>query len=266
MQSLNAVLEVCPWYNAKALVAVFQFLVLTLAVALPLHAREQVTLMASDGVKVFADFYPADSKSRLYILLFHQAGSNRAEYASIAPRLVKLGFNCLAIDQRSGGDLWGQQNETVRRLGRSAEYTDAIKDLEAALAWARSSGGDAKVLVWGSSYSAALVFVLAAQHREEVAGVLSFSPNEYLGGSDVVHHAAASVSVPIFVTSAKDQEEIAGAKSILASSPAKIKMQFVPRIAGVHGSSTLRADRNPAGESENWKAVEEFLTNFSQKE
>lgn len=130
MQSLNAVLEVCPWYNAKALVAVFQFLVLTLAVALPLHAREQVTLMASDGVKVFADFYPADSKSRLYILLFHQAGSNRAEYASIAPRLVKLGFNCLAIDQRSGGDLWGQQNETVRRLGRSAEYTDAIKDLE----------------------------------------------------------------------------------------------------------------------------------------
>jgi hypothetical protein len=43
-------------------------------------------------------------------------------------------------------------------------------------------------------------------------------------------------------------------------------MQFVPRIAGVHGSATLRADRNSAGESENWKAVEEFLTNFSRKE
>jgi dienelactone hydrolase len=244
------------------------FLVLTMALPFPLHAseKEQVTLTASDGVKVFADFYPADSKSRPYILLFHQAGSNRAEYAPIAPRLVKLGFNCLAIDQRSGGGLWDQQNETVRRLGHSAEYSDALKDLEAALAWARSSGSDGKVLVWGSSYSAALVFVLAAGHPEEVAGVLSFSPGEYLGGSDVVHRAAARISVPIFVTSAKDQDEIAAAKSILASSPAKIKMQFVPRIAGVHGSSTLRADRNRAGESENWKAVEEFLSNFKRKE
>jgi hypothetical protein len=74
MRNLKGVLEVCPWYKAKALGGVFQFLVLTLALALPLHAREQVTLTASDGVKVFADFYPADSKSRPYILLFHQAG------------------------------------------------------------------------------------------------------------------------------------------------------------------------------------------------
>lgn len=254
------------WYKTKSLAIVLMFLVLTIALPIPLHAREPVTLTASDGVKVYADFYPADSKSRPYILLFHQAGSNRSEYSPIAPRLVKLGFNCLAIDQRSGGDLWGHHNETVWRLGHSAEYPDVLKDLEAALVWAKSSGGDAKVLVWGSSYSAALVFVLAAKHPDELAGVLSFSPGEYLGGSDVVHHAAAGVSVPIFVTSAKDQEEIAGAKSILASSPAKIKMQFVPRIAGVHGSSTLRADRNHAGESENWKAVEEFLTNFRQKE
>jgi dienelactone hydrolase len=253
-------------YEAKAFATLPMLLALTMALPITLNAREQVTLTASDGVKVYADFYPAGGKSRPYILLFHQAGSNRAEYASIAPRLVKLGFNCLAIDQRSGGDLWGQQNETVRQLGRSAEYSDALKDLEAALAWARSSGSDGKILVWGSSYSAALVFVLAAKHRDEVAGVLSFSPGEYLGGSDVVHHAAASVSVPIFVTSAKDPDEIDSAKSILAPSPAKIKVQFVPLIAGVHGSSTLIADKNRVGASENWKAVEEFLNNFNRKE
>jgi hypothetical protein len=46
----------------------------------------------------------AGFKSQPYILLSHQAGSNRAEYAPIAPRLVKPGFNCLAIDQRSGGE------------------------------------------------------------------------------------------------------------------------------------------------------------------
>ena len=246
----------------------FQLLVGIIIVGLapPVYGQKQVTLTASDGVKVYADFYPATSNSQPYIVLFHQAGSNRAEYAPIAPRLVKLGFNCLAIDQRSGGDLWGQQNETVARVGHNGKYPDALKDLEAALAWARSSGNRGKVLVWGSSYSAALVFLLAAEHQQEVAGVLAFSPGEYLDAPDAVRDAAAEISVPIFVTSAKDRQEIAAAKSILAVAPAQQKTQFVPHIAGVHGSSTLREDRNRGGESENWQAVEEFLDNFSKKD
>ena len=244
----------------------FQLLVVIIGLALPVHAQKQVTLTASDRVKVYADFYPAGSNLQPYILLFHQAGSNRAEYAPIAPRLVKMGFNCLAIDQRSGGDLWGQQNETLGHVGHNGDYSDALKDLEAALAWARSSGNNGKVLVWGSSYSAALVFLLAAEHQQEVAGVLAFSPGEYLDAPNAVHGAAAKVSVPIFVTSAKDRNEIAAAKSILAVAPAQQKTQFVPHIAGVHGSSTLREDKNRAGESENWLAVEKFLANFRRKD
>jgi dienelactone hydrolase len=125
----------------------------------------------------------------------------------------------------------GQQNETVRHLGHSAEYSDALKDMEAALAWARSSGNNGKVLVWGSSYSAALVFVLTAENPDEVAGVLSFSSGGYLGGSDAVHHAAAKTSVPIFVTSAKDHEEIAAAKSILASALSEVKSSLFRTLA-----------------------------------
>jgi dienelactone hydrolase len=252
----------------KAIGILFQFVIVSIALELPAHAREEVTLTASDGVKVYANFYPAASNSQPYILLFHQAGSNRAEYAPIAPRLAKLGFNCLAIDQRSGGDLFGQQNETVRRVGHNGEYGDALKDMEAALAWARtrSAGNNGRVLVWGSSYSAALVFLLAAEHPEEVAGVLAFSPSEYLDGPRAVRSAAAKISVPIFVTSAEDREEIAAAKSILAVAPARQKTQFVPHIAGVHGSSTLRADRNRSGEAENWQAVEQFLNGFKSKE
>jgi dienelactone hydrolase len=254
-------------FSRKWLPAVLcRLLFVIIGLALPVYAQKQVTITASDGVKVYADFDPAGGNSQPYILLFHQAGSNRAEYAPIAPRLVKLGFNCLAIDQRSGGGLWGQQNETVGGVGHNGQYLDALKDLEAALAWARSSGNNGKVLVWGSSYSAALVFLLAAEHQQEVAGVLAFSPGEYLDAPDAVHDAAAKVSVPIFVTSARDRNEIAAAKSILAAAPAQQKTQFVPHIAGVHGSSTLREDKNRAGESENWLAVEEFLDNFRQKD
>jgi dienelactone hydrolase len=242
-----------------------QLLVVIIGLALPVHAQKRVTLTVSDGVKVYGDFYPAGSNSQPYILLFHQAGSNRAEYAPIAPQLVEQGFNCLAIDQRSSGDLWGQENETVGHVGHNGNYSDALKDLEAALAWARSFGNNGKVLVWGSSYSAALVFLLAAEHQQEVAGVLAFSPGEYLDAPDAVQDAA-KVSVPIFVTSAQDRNEIANAKSILAVAPAQQKTQFVPHVAGVHGSSTLREDKNCAGESENWRAVEEFLDNFRQKD
>ncbi|MDE3195990.1 MAG: alpha/beta hydrolase, partial [Acidobacteriota bacterium] len=187
------------------------------------------------------------------------AGSNRAEYETIAPRLTKLGFNCLAIDQRSGGNMWGHKNETATHVGGSDDYLPALNDLEAALAWAKPRAAGGKVIVWGSSYSASLVFLLAARHGGEIAAVLAFSPGEYFTDTRVVHRAAAKVAAPIFVTSAKDRPEIAAARSILAASPSTRKTQFVPRLAGVHGSSTLRDDRNPKGASENWFGVEAFL-------
>jgi len=131
------------------------------------------------------------------------------------------------------------------------------------LQWAKSSGHTGPILVWGSSYSAALVFLLAAGHQDEITAILAFSPGEYLRGSSTVRKAAARVSIPIFVTSAKDPKEIAVAKSILDVSPSLEKNQFVPQIAGVHGSSTLREDQNPDGAEENWTAVKQFLAKFS---
>jgi dienelactone hydrolase len=232
--------------------------VLTIVVPIAGNA-EPVSFSAADGVQIFADYYPAESKSKPLILLFHQAGSNRGEYAPIAPMLAALGFNALALDQRSGGALFGRDNETVRKLGRSTGFGEVIRDMEAALHWSRDNGHTGPVIVWGSSYSAALVLLFAARHPQDVAAVLAFSPGEYLGGSDTVGHAAAQVAVPVFVTSASTPDEVAAAKVILAASPATLKVQFVPKLAGVHGSSTLRSDRNPKGAAENWAAVRDFL-------
>ena len=252
-------------YSAEMRVTCITFLFAAGLVMSPVrgHTAEAISFPASDGVQVFADYYSAGSKAKPLILLFHQAGSNRGEYATIGPRLVTLGFNALALDQRSGGDAWGRTNETVKRLGKSTDYGEALLDLEAALQWAKSPGQTGSILVWGSSYSAALVFLLAAEHRREIKAILAFSPGEYLRGSSTVRKAAAQVSIPIFVTSAKDPKEIAVAKSILDSSHSTDKTQFVPQIAGVHGSSTLREDQNPAGAEENWAAVKQFLSTFS---
>ena len=212
-----------------------------------------VTFPAADGVTVHAD-YQGQGKRPL-IVLFHQAGSNLHEYDPIVPRLHDLGFDTLAVSQRSGGARFGGDNETALGVSGDPDYLAAYPDMVAALAFARGKSG--QVVVWGSSYSSALVFKLASEHPQGVVGLLSFSPGEYFGSAFSVKMAAAKVAAPVFVTSASDAGEIAAAKEIVAAVPGQAT-QFVPK-RGVHGSSTLRDDQNPKGAAENWAAVDAFL-------
>ena len=220
---------------------------------------QRIVLKASDGVDVYAWYYAAKDKSLPAILLFHQAGSNHAEYSTIAPRLAASGYSSLALDQRSGGRMWGQPNQTASAVAADVEYRSVLPDLEAALEWPSRQGFPARPIVWGSSYSAALVFLLAAKHPSSVAAVLAFSPGEYLGDNHSVRDAAAKLQTPVFVTSALDPEEISAARAIARAVPGSSAVQFVPRLGGVHGSSTLRRDKNPKGAEENWQAVGQFL-------
>jgi dienelactone hydrolase len=213
-----------------------------------------VNFMADDGLTVSGTYYRADNPKAL-ILLFHQAGSSKDEYATIAPRLVEMGFAALAVDARAGGGMFGK-NETAARTTTPATYGDALHDLDAALTWARTM--NVPVIVWGSSYSSSLVFELAAKRPKDVSAVLSFSPGEYLGPRNPVAAAAAKVSVPVFVTSASDPAEVAAAKAIFDAVPAKAKTRYVPET-GIHGSSTLIVTRNAAGAAANWDAVAAFL-------
>lgn len=226
---------------------------------------EPVTLTAADGVKVFGDFQPSSQSRAPLILAFHQADSSSAEYKPLISRLNQAGFSVLAIDQRSGGDEFGGENKTVAALGRSGSYESALQDMEAALAWGKARANGAPVLIWGSSYSAALVFVLAARHPADMQALLAFSPGEYLAKPDAVKTAAKKVGVPVFIDQARDKEEIAASRSIMAAvaTPAgSNKVHFMGRKNSVHGSATLRTDSNPAGAEENWQAVLAFLGRF----
>lgn len=215
-----------------------------------------VALRASDGIEISGLYYRAPRPKGI-ILLFHQAGSSKAEYATIAPKLVNAGFSALAIDQRSGGSLFGP-NETAARVRHGASYIKAKSDLVAALGWAKST--HLPVVLWGSSYSAALVFEVAAEHPGESA-LLAFSPGEYLGGGKPVAVGASRIRVPIYVTSSSDAQEIQAAGAILAASPSSSKTQYVPRI-GVHGASTLIPARDPKGAAANWDHVLAFLSSL----
>jgi len=217
------------------------------------------------GIHGRADVYESQDSSATLILLFHQAGWSRGEYREIAPQLVERGYRVMAVDQRSGGEVNGVRNETHRRAaqkGLGTSYLDAYADLEAALAYAHEALKAERVIVWGSSYSASLVFRLAAERAQDVAAVVAFSPGEYFQkemGAEYVRGLAKRVEQPLFVTSAKTERE--QAKTIFDASPATNKILFTPASKGQHGSRALW--KKWTDHDVYWAAVGAFLKEYA---
>jgi len=226
---------------------------------------ETIQFPAEDGLLVTADLYQWHEEDAPFIVLFHQAGWSRGEYKEIAPKLGEMGFNCLAVDQRSGKAVNKVSNETAKLATAKklkTTYPDALPDMRAALRLVESRYPDAKRIAWGSSYSSALVLVLAGNEPELMHAVLSFSPGEYFGklgkGKDYVSKAASKIKHPVFITSSKKEHK--SWKSIYEVIPSTKKTSFLPKTAGNHGSRALWAKHSDAGAY--WTAVQAFLTSL----
>lgn len=207
-----------------------------------------------DGLEITADHFHI-GMDKPVIILCHQAGSSRGEYHDIAVELNSMGFNCIALDQRSGNASQGIINETAKRAkaaGKGQTYLDAEQDIVAAIA-KFSADYNKNVIIWGSSYSSSLVLKIAG-NNDKVDKVLSFSPGEYLTGI-VVSNEAKKVTIPAFLTSAKNEES--QTKTIYTNLASSNKTQFVSTGAGRHGSSCLWPTEQDAPEY--WVAVKLFL-------
>jgi len=216
---------------------------------------EAIELVTSDGMTVPGTYRRAVDP-RALILLFHQRGSSRAEFFEIAPRLVANGYSSLAIDQRGGGEKWRVPNRPAEEWGENDSHWDAMPDLEAALAWAEGQG--LPIILWGSSYTAALVFPLAAAHADRVRAILAFSPGEYLE-RQAVTRAAATLLMPVFVSSATTLNEVGYAQPVFDAVASADKVYFLPKEGSVHASLALIRAENPDGYEEVWAAVLNFL-------
>jgi pimeloyl-ACP methyl ester carboxylesterase len=222
-----------------------------------------VTFPTTDNLTVTADLYWTGDASKPFIILFHQARYSRGEYLEIAPKLNALGYNCLAVDQRSGNAANGITNETAKAAkaaGLPTDYPDAYPDLETALSYVVSTYAPEKLIVWGSSYSSSLVLILASEHSDEIAAALSFSPGEYfkLDGKQIADYAK-NITQPVFITSAKSEEK--SWRPIADQITSAGSVFFVPQASGMHGSSTL--NDNVSGHEEYWAAVEQFLASLN---
>ena len=228
----------------------------------PLVGKTEVT--AADGTGVNTKLVTGKGERKGIVVMFHQAGSNLHEFDPISPRLVDLGWDCLLVDQRSGGEMWGSDNKTAAQFEGKQSYLDAYQDMEAALEWAQKRGYK-KTLVLGSSYSASLVLRLAAEHSG-IAGVMCFSPGEYFDQPGLVAGWAAKATAPVFFASTSDEMsngvmEIYNAR---AENPAHKMDSAYASSKGVHGASTLREDKADGAAEEYWQHVEGFFSSLTR--
>ena len=223
---------------------------------------EEIQFLTSDGVNVFGYLYRGDAEiGAPLILLFHQAGGDaRGEYGTLIGPLLDAGYQALAIDQRVGGTRFGGVNQTLAAVGDTEYlYCDAYPDLEGALLYARKQGFTGKIAAWGSSYSAALVFQLAARQADQIDAVIAFSPGSGGPLADCAPRLySGTLSLPVLALRPLSEMEVPTVPPQLDRFRDDGHEVYVAD-PGVHGSSMLNAERVGASTDETWRVVLTFL-------
>lgn len=200
--------------------------------------QEKISFQAEDGLEITADLYEMN-ETNPYVLLFHQNGSSRGEFHEIAVRITKFGYNCLAVDLRSGVEENYVQNETARRAKEGAfshDLVDCRKDIEAAVDYAHERSGK-KVVLFGSSFSGS-ISLLVGKDRPDVKAVIAFSPGEFFPSEFKVSELLVDYQKPVFVAGMRREEPYL--EALLALVPDDNKTIFVPETdQGGYGAKAL---------------------------
>jgi len=234
----------------------------------PDNGVREISFYTPDSIKIFGDLHIVDKKANT-ILLFHQGGSNaRGEYVSIIPKLIEEGLNVLAIDQRVGGQIYGNYNRTIANIPTNSfdnggdTYCDIYDNLESALDFIIASDLSGKKILWGSSYSASLAIQLAHSRQNDVDGVLAFSPAS--GGpmqACLPDPYFESLSVPLLILRPPNEMENENTQAQLESAKKLNHQTYVPTY-GVHGSSMLVRSRVKNDVQDTWDVVLSFISNI----
>jgi dienelactone hydrolase len=232
------------------LIAIAAFLVIS-----PAFAQRKVMFPSKDGLTITADLYETKPEDT-WVVLFHQSNSSRGEFRDIAPRLNKLGLNCMAVDLRSGKEKNFRVNETAG-LAKDArlpnDFIDSEKDMRAAIE--RAYGiGKRPVIILGSSYSASLALKLAKE-MDEVRAVAAFSPGEFFERKLNVQKAIEGLSKPTFVTCAESEKKWVA--ELISGIPKGKLIYYAPGKGGAHGASSLLKETD--GQTEYWIQLINFI-------
>ena len=213
---------------------------------------ETIHFNSGDGLQLTADEYMV-WKSKPYILLFHEQGSSRGEYGTIARKLCKMDFNCLAVDLRNGGNNNAVSNESHKRCREMGCPTDAPgveQDILAAIEYARSKSRQ-PVILFGSGANASLSLKVGREN-DKVRAVVAMSPGEYFLPGLSIQDTISGMRKPVFATSSLS--EFTYVSTLTSGIGEPYLNLFEPKLGeGSRGAASLENTTENA--SEYWLAL-----------
>lgn len=121
-------------------------------------------ISVDEGVRLHSRFHLA-GKDEPNILFFHGNGEIVSDYDPIGPYYTMAGMNFLAVDYRGYGRSGG--TPTV-----STMLEDSHRILETVKEWLSAAGHTGPLLVMGRSLGSAAALELAANHADDLAGMI----------------------------------------------------------------------------------------------
>jgi len=227
--------------------------------ALGLRSQDRVTFLASDNLEIVAHLYEIDA-SYPYIILLHQGNYSKGEYKEIAISLLKLKYNCLAVDLRNGGTVNAVPNETAnnaKEFGVLRSMYDARLDLDAAVDYIYEKSKQNIVLL-GSSYSGSLALI-KAKNDARIKAVIAYSPGEFFRNKLLIHDVLEGIDKPVYI--AGTQMEYPYLKKLAELVPKENLVVFQPQNdSGKHGAKALW--KSEKGAHEYWLSLLMFINNL----
>ncbi len=226
---------------------------LTIGLLLALQAvfsQKVVNFKTKDEVTLYAyDYHISDSLP--YVILLHSESGSKMEYKDIAYKIAKLGYNCLAIDMRTGNN---ETSAEYKKTHPDPQPIDAQKDIEAAITFAFKKSQQ-PVILFGTGFSASLA-MLTAKGNDSIKAVIAFSPGEYFLPTLKVEDQLAGYHKKTFV--ACSQMEYPYIEQLISKADSSKITLFKPGTGqGAHGIKALSTKSD--GYKEYWLAVYLFF-------
>ncbi len=182
--------------DMRILFIIFTFLLSTSASA------DVVTIKASDGTRLKADWFPPKDKKQPVILTFHMKGSDRTAWAPLQNAAIKEGVGLLNIDMR------GQKKPTKpaeNKVKKSAPQWNM--DVAAAHKFVRKKGiKPQKIILIGAEIGCSAIIQWASTNHAFAAAVL-LSPGTQYSDIPSLQHIKKWSDRPLLMVAAADEVE-----------------------------------------------------------
>ena len=195
-----------------------------------------------------------------YIILLHQGNYSKGEYKEIAISLLKLKYNCLAVDLRNGGSVNSVPNETAQNAKEARvlrSMFDARLDIEAAIAYVYEKSNQ-EIVLFGSSYSGTLALKIG-KDNPKIKAIITYSPGEFFRNHYLIHDELKDIDKPVYV--AGTQLEYPYLVRLTELAPKNRLVIFQPQNNdGKHGAKALW--RSDVVSKEYWLSLLMFISNL----